>query len=109
VKAALENTFDLRMGGRWTRTQRLKNAGIRALVVAALAIADRLPKTWLLALGAALGALVWALCPGLRRTAKANLELCLPALDASAMARACFRSAGRNLAAVSSALLSIRA
>jgi Kdo2-lipid IVA lauroyltransferase/acyltransferase len=89
---------DLRTGGSWSAAQRAKNALIRTFVLAALAIADRLPASLLGWLGVGLGQLAHLLAIGLRRTARRNFERCLPELDARAATRACFRNAGRNLA-----------
>jgi Kdo2-lipid IVA lauroyltransferase/acyltransferase len=89
---------DLRTGGSWSWPQRLKNGCIRAVVVGALALADRLPAQLLVRLGGLLGELAWLVSFRLRRTARRNFERCLPELDAAAATRACFRNAGRNLA-----------
>ncbi len=95
---ALLDARDLRMGGRWTRSQQLKNACIRLIVRALVAIADRLPERWLCALGAAAGHVAYVLLGRARRTALANLAASTLARDSARIARASFVQAGRNLA-----------
>lgn len=89
---------DVRLGGRWSAGQRLKNWLIYLSVRAALAIVDRLPSALLVKLGALVGSLAHATCPALRRRASDNLALALPDLDARVLARRSFVRAGENLA-----------
>ena len=89
---------DLRSGGTWSRSQRLKNAAIYRLVRLLLAIADRVPQAVLLALGRALGAAAHHLLPAARRRAEENLRRALAVAGAQVLARRCFVRAGENLA-----------
>jgi KDO2-lipid IV(A) lauroyltransferase len=64
----------------------------------ALAIADRVPQSLLLAAGRLLGSLAWALLRGPRRTARDNVRLVLAGGDNDGLARRSFVAAGENLA-----------
>jgi Kdo2-lipid IVA lauroyltransferase/acyltransferase len=88
---------DLRVGGRWSPGQRLKNALIRGLVVALLAVADRLPASWLLAIGRVLGEIAYHVHHAGRARALEALALARPERDRAALARASFRHAGQSL------------
>jgi KDO2-lipid IV(A) lauroyltransferase len=71
------------------------------LAIALLWLLHWLPVRLQSAIGAGLGALLHALARSRRRVARRNLELCLPALDASArdaLVREQFRWLGRSLA-----------
>jgi Kdo2-lipid IVA lauroyltransferase/acyltransferase len=75
------------------------NLGAR-LAIALLWLVHWLPAPWQSALGAFVGAAAHALAGARRRVALRNLELCLPALDASARARLArehFRWLGRSI------------
>lgn len=72
---------DLRLGGRWSPRQRVKNDVLYVLVTAALAIARRLPGRLLRALGRALGLVAWAAVPGARRIATENVARAMPELE----------------------------
>jgi KDO2-lipid IV(A) lauroyltransferase len=64
---------DIREGGIWTRTQKLKNDVIYRAARAGLWFAATAPRAWLLKLGPALGVLVWALWTRGRRETTKNL------------------------------------
>jgi Kdo2-lipid IVA lauroyltransferase/acyltransferase len=88
---------------RWTAVQRLKNAVLYGLAVAAMRFVEALPHGLALAIGEAVGLLGWVVAAGERRKALAGLELALP--DASRrerrrIARRCFTSLGRRAAEV---------
>jgi KDO2-lipid IV(A) lauroyltransferase len=89
---------DGRTGRSWSGWQRLENhawyVGVRVL----LALADRIPARPLLALGRSAGALVHALLPRLRETARENLARALPGRETNRVARDCIVQAGENLA-----------
>lgn len=89
---------DVRRGGRWTRSQRVKNALIRAAVHVALGVADRLPAPLLSLVCRALGWTVWVVAPGLRRRAVEAVADALPDVDARGVARAACIEAGQSLA-----------
>jgi len=89
---------DVRVGGRWSPGQRLKNTCIRAAVRALLAIADALPAALLLASCRTLGLLAALLSPRLLGRAEARARTVLPEAEARRVARACFGNAGANLA-----------
>ncbi len=94
---------DLREGGRWTFAQRAKNDVLFVLASGALAIAERLPARVLRALGRALGFAVWALAPGTRRLALANVARALPQIELperAAFVRRVYRELGTLLADV---------
>jgi KDO2-lipid IV(A) lauroyltransferase len=89
---------DLREGGRWSLSQRIKNDALFALITASLAIAPRLPARVARGAGRALGAVAWALAPGLRRIARENVELALPEItDRAAFVRRVFVELGALL------------
>ena len=70
-------------------------AGIAVLRLLAL-----LPYSWVIALGGLLGRVMRLAAPRFVRTARRNLELCFPELDAAqrhALMRRCFRSIGMGL------------
>lgn len=89
---------DRRDRAEWTRAQRFKNSLIRAGVVAALAIADRVSEKRLLAWGKRLGLVARFVLGGARRTARARAALCFSAHDARRVASESFVRAGANLA-----------
>ncbi len=88
---------DVRAGGRWTRPQALKNASIRALVMAALMVIDLMPARHLIRCCALLGLLAHAVCARLRVHAMTQVALALPEADPRATVRLSFRTAGTNL------------
>jgi Kdo2-lipid IVA lauroyltransferase/acyltransferase len=87
---------DVRTGGRWTRVQRAKNFVLYVLLRLALALADRLPRTVLLALGRAAGFVAHGLLAASRRNAEQNVCLALGCAP-EAVVKACFVRAGENL------------
>lgn len=89
---------DLREGGTWTPSQRLKNALIAGLVAVTLLLVDRIPERLLLALGRRLGATVNLLFPRLRAAARSNLARVLPEPETARASRDAFACAGENLA-----------
>lgn len=89
---------DLRLGGRWTRPQRVKNALIRAALHALVAVADRLPAAVLLWAGGVLGRTAWRVLGAARRRAREDLALVVAPEQVARVARASFENAGRNLA-----------
>jgi len=91
---------DVREGGHWTPAQATKNALLYAGVRIALAAIGWVPKRTVRALGRALGALVYAVHPGLRRLAHANVRRVMPHRDAAqvrALARAAYANLGGHL------------
>jgi len=91
---------DVRLGGRWTRGQRAKNAALYAAIRVALAIATRLPPAVARALGRGAGALAHLVLPGPRRIARANVARALPALEPAArrdIVRRAYRELGGHL------------
>lgn len=89
---------DRRDGAEWTRAQSIKNWLIRAAVVAALAVCDRLPERRLLALGRFLGLFARFALVDARRIAEARTALCFPGNVARRVASESFVRAGTNLA-----------
>jgi lauroyl/myristoyl acyltransferase len=84
----------------WSRTQRWKNDALFLAVRAALELGLAVPRSWLPALGSAIGTLSHALFARARRTTLSNLELVQPELRPearAALARSIFRTLGRNL------------
>jgi Kdo2-lipid IVA lauroyltransferase/acyltransferase len=84
----------------WSRAQRWKNDAIYVAARAALELGLAVPRSWLPALGSAIGAVSHALFRDARRTTLSNLELVRPDLAPEAraeLARAIFRTLGRNL------------
>ncbi|MBI2390286.1 MAG: lysophospholipid acyltransferase family protein [Deltaproteobacteria bacterium] len=84
---------------RWSRGQRAKNDVIYALVVVALAVARSLPRSALVAVGRALGALAWVLAPSVRALSIANVSRAFPERS-PAGARALARRAYDELGAL---------
>jgi KDO2-lipid IV(A) lauroyltransferase len=78
LSGALVVGRDVREGGRWSARQRVKNDVLYAGASAALAVAERLPASWLRRLGQAVGLAAWALVPALRRLAEVNVARGLP-------------------------------
>jgi Kdo2-lipid IVA lauroyltransferase/acyltransferase len=94
------SSSDVRRGGKWKRSQRLKNDAIWVLASLALAGARLIPPKLRAALGWWLGALAHVGARGPRRQALANVALALPHLDPSArraLVRRCFRTLGELL------------
>lgn len=90
---------DLREGGAWTIAQRVKNDLIFLAVLGGLLVV-RLPSPLLHRIGRALGTVVWALAPRLRRTASDNVARALPELPAAerpAFVRRVYRQLGELL------------
>lgn len=69
---------DVREGGRWSLAQRAKNDALYVAAMASIAIATRLPRSWLRNAGRGLGRFAHAAIPGLRRIALANVERAFP-------------------------------
>jgi Kdo2-lipid IVA lauroyltransferase/acyltransferase len=91
---------DLRTGGRWTPTQRVKNDALWAAATLVLGLVRSLPTTVLRSLGRALGLVAHALAWGPRRVARANVARVLPHLapaDNRALVRRCFATLGQHL------------
>lgn len=80
-------TNDLREGGRWSPAQRLKNDALWVIACVALAVAGRLPRRALRALGRSLGRAAHAFAVGARRTARRNVDRVFPHLEGQARAR----------------------
>lgn len=81
--------------------KRLRRVAARSSGLVAAALAKRVPEARALALGAALGRLVWILLPMRRRLARRHLRIAFPdwsreRIDATG--RACFEELGRSLA-----------
>lgn len=89
---------DLREGQTWSRSQRLKNDLIHALVRVALAVALRLPARWLRAACVALGRVCHRLLARERKTVRARLGAGLARAPDVALVRATFTTAGAMLA-----------
>ena len=88
---------DVRVGGRWTAAQSLKNSVIAGGLHAGIHLADRLPPRWLLAFGQAAGRVAGLTLRRSRAMAQANLEAAIGPEHARELARQCFISAGENL------------
>jgi Kdo2-lipid IVA lauroyltransferase/acyltransferase len=89
---------DLRLGGAWTRRQRLKNNLVFAAASAALFVASRLPRRALALLGASLGVLAWLVLPRERARVRERLAAGLGVSASPARVRAVFLRAGAILA-----------
>lgn len=99
-RGAIARGRDVRMGGRWSRGQRAKNAAIHAAIRVAIALLARLPPGVARALGRGAGAIAHAALRGARRTARANVARALPALDPAArraIVRGAYRALGGHL------------
>jgi KDO2-lipid IV(A) lauroyltransferase len=96
-QAAAHRVPDRRFGGRWTRTQSLKNALIRRALGGLLFFADRLPQAWLLMVCSLTGKLAHLLLGEARARARQRVAASLPEDDAHRVARACFENAGKSL------------
>jgi len=84
----------------WSLRQRRKNDVLFAAASAGIRLGLTLPRSWLEPSGALLGLAAYALLGRARRATIDNLALVHPELDAAArrtLARAIFRSLGRNL------------
>jgi KDO2-lipid IV(A) lauroyltransferase len=91
---------DVRLGGRWTIFQRLKNDALWALAMAALGATRPLPASRMRGLGRALGRIAHLLAGGARRIALDNVARVypsLPARDQRALVRRCFATLGEAL------------
>ena len=94
------NARDVRLGGRWTWLQRLKNDLLWALASAVLATVRPLPRSVLRRVGRALGLFAYAIAVGPRATALANVARVYPrknTRDGKALVRRCFVTAGEAL------------
>lgn len=91
------NTVDVRTGGRWTRGQRLKNDAWYLVVCCMLAVADRLPASWLPHIGRMLGELAHGVCCSLRKRARTQIGRGLGSGGTRHIAHSCFQWAGENL------------
>jgi KDO2-lipid IV(A) lauroyltransferase len=91
---------DVRVGGRWTPRQRLKNDALWALATLALAATRPLPASAMRRLGRLLGRLAHALVGSARRTALDNVARVYPTMTAPeqrALVRRCFSTLGEAL------------
>jgi Kdo2-lipid IVA lauroyltransferase/acyltransferase len=93
----LRECRDLRLGGRWSATQRARNLLLRGLIVLALGLVDRLPERVVRALGPVLGRMAHALRRRDAARAEAQVRRFLPGVDARAVVREAFVNAGANL------------
>lgn len=66
---------DVRTGGAWTRSQRIKNDLIYAAARLGLWAAAAIPRSWVVRAGPAIGAVAWAMWPQGRRATAKNLEI----------------------------------
>ena len=89
---------DRREGGRWSRSQAIKNGVIAAIIRSLFVAADRIPRASLLALGRLVGRAAAVLLPAARRTAVENATRSLGPADSARLATRCFQHAGENLA-----------
>jgi KDO2-lipid IV(A) lauroyltransferase len=89
---------DRRLGGRWTRRQRLKNDLVYAAVRAALAIVVGLPRVAVAALCRGLGLLAYLVLPRERALCRGRLAAGMGAAVPEARVRGAFRRAGDSLA-----------
>ena len=91
---------DVREGGAWTFRQAAKNALLYGLARGLLAALGPLPRSWLVALGRALGVLLHLVLVSARRRALANVRLVFGALEPSAcreLVARTFRTLGAHL------------
>lgn len=91
---------DLREGGRWSPTQRLKNDALWALTWTAIATFGRLPPRALRAGGALLGVIAHAILPRTRELARDNVRRAFPELTRAArdaLVARTYRTLGRHL------------
>ena len=98
---AIATSRDRREGGRWTPLQSAKNTVIYLSARAAIAALSPLPRSWLRAMGRALGRVAYAVLPGPRRTTHENLARALPALtvtERTRLARRVYVELGAHLA-----------
>lgn len=98
TKEAQLDRRDVRRGGRWTRSQQLKNTAIVIAIRCALFLVDRAPRGLLLAGGRAAGRLWHVLGRGGRRMARQLVRQTLPSADSSSIVRQSYENAGCNLA-----------
>lgn len=91
---------DVRVGGKWTLRQRMKNDLIYGFVTISLAIATRLPPAMARRVGRMLGTIAWIAVPSLRRLAIQNVACGLPHVapaERPALVKEVFRSLGTLL------------
>jgi Kdo2-lipid IVA lauroyltransferase/acyltransferase len=89
---------DVRLGGAWSRRQRLKNDALHALVRAALAVIARLPRGAVALFCQVIAVLAWLALPRERALCRARLEAGLGHPVSARRVRAAFREAGAVLA-----------
>lgn len=92
-----EAIVDVREGGRWTLAQRAKNDCLYLAVIAALALARRVPLPLLRTFGRGLGAFAHLAIPKARRIALANVRRAFPDLgetEQKALVRRAYRVLG---------------
>jgi KDO2-lipid IV(A) lauroyltransferase len=90
----------MRLGGRWTLSQAVKNHLIYAAVRVVLALLRPLPASWIEAAGRLVGRVAYRAAGASRRIALGNLALVYPALSANerrTLARRNFRQLGAYL------------
>jgi KDO2-lipid IV(A) lauroyltransferase len=95
-------TRDLREGGVWTASQKLKNDLVYAAIASALAVARALPEGAFAPLGRALARIAYHAVPHLRRIADANVARALPersARERARLVREAYRELGSHLGA----------
>ncbi len=95
--AQRHDAHDLRLGGRWTRGQNIKNEIIYRALRAAVAVADRMPRRTLLAIGRVAGRLAHLVLRRERDLARNNVRATLGAGRANEIVKECFVNAGENL------------
>lgn len=89
---------DRRLGGRWTRGQRLKNDLLHAVVRVALAVVARLPRAAVAGFCRGLGVLAYLVLSRERARCRARLAAGVGAAVPEARVRAAFVRAGESLA-----------
>ena len=84
MASARVSVSDLREGGRWTVSQRVKNDLLWALACVAVKGLGVLSPRVLQALGRTIGRLAYVLAPATRRLAEHNVGLAFPEVDVKA-------------------------
>jgi len=91
---------DVRLGGRWSCLQRVKNDLLWALASALLAATRLLPRSALCRLGRTVGLFAYEIASGARATALANVARVYPEQDCAerrTLVRRCFVTVGETL------------
>lgn len=89
---------ELRLPAHWTRRQRWKNGLLHGLIVASLALLERLPRAWVARICRALGLLAWIALPRERALCRARLVAGTGGPVAASRVRRAFVEAGATLA-----------